>query len=1280
MGFFFIYLATIKKGKNTMKKKILVLIPLVALLSGCFIRTPNPRKRKSSSEEPSTSETSSGTSSTSGSTSGGTSGTSGSDSGSSGTSTPTPSETRGTLNQPLTVAQAREFGMAIEDNPQGTEYDTLDSYISGIVTTAPQESTKTAGTWQFKIADAYTSNQTITFYWGSVDSGVTVPVQGDQVTVFGRLARYKSNTIELAGYEQGEIADPVLKASAHRTVSISVNNVEHATVSNIPTSAQTGDTVSFTVSPAQNYSVESVKVNGSVIQEAQGSYSFKVVDDASIVINVVEGQVVKSSLQLAYEGAQSGSTEAFTFTGTVVAITGNSFYVQDGEYGMYVYNKATSGNAVGKAVSITSTVKTFHGLVETNSITSSEVTGDGQLPAAASVTSSATLAALNQNILVNVSEAIFVSKDQDWSGSANSMAVFSIGGDNVTIKFDKYGFNADKAAVLNALAANDKVVLSNVVTSYYDAPQIGFAGTSAIEKIVPVVTPTSVNITSGSDLLVGGTLNLTAEVGPAGAPQDVEWSITSGGDCATLAGNVLTGTNPGSVVVKATAVGHADVNASATITVTAPQKQLIESITADPSSIDMRVGDNPIHVDLTVLPVNYEEEISWSVKSGTAVSVSNGTITAVEAGEAVVRVEGAESGVGTDISVKVRAQLTPIADVAAAAQALAHNTESTESYTFAGVVVGIYGDSYYLQENGYGMLVYNKATNGVAMGKVVEVTSTVKNYNALPETATVASAEVTGDGQLPTPESVSSMATLSALHVGVLANVAEATFVSKTKDWASTGSGFRFVFTIGSDNITMNFDRNGFDADKAAILNAAEVGDKFTFGNVITNIYQTTAQLFFAGGTSTVQKVTATPTSVTVTSGTTVKVGRTLNLTATVGPEGASQEVEWSIINGGEYATLNGNVLTGVAEGDVDLKVIAVGYPDVNDEISVTVEKLTLTSLTFEDDAYTFLGGSTQDMAAKVIFDPADATKNLAYSIKEAGKASTINTTTGSLTVSNSDTAFTVVVSDSVSDLQAECAITVTSTKTLSSITLSGDYQTTFAVDEAFSYTGLVVTAHYSDSTSATVTPTSVSSPDMTTAGEKTVTVSYTEGGVTVTADYMITVYALTPTEDHTLTWTASAASDLGAKIDAVNGTDTGTISTSGFSWNYTRTLVDLASGKSDYIAFQGSTWIQLGSNNAMESISFTTSAISGTIKSITVVAATAGSHTLTIDVGGTKYLDGAALTTYSGTASATNPDPANCAVSGTGTSTGTITITIAPTAATKKAMVIRSITVVANY
>ena len=85
--------------------------------------------------------------------------------------------------------------------------------------------------------------------------------------------------------------------------------------------------------------------------------------------------------------------------------------------------------------------------------------------------------------------------------------------------------------------------------------------------------------------------------------------------------------------------------------------------------------------------------------------------------------------------------------------------------------------------------------------------------------------------------------------------------------------------------------------------------------------------------------------------------------------------------------------------------------------------------------------------------------------------------------------------------------------RSLDSISLdTSDAPTTFNVGDTFSYEGLSVTAYYDDGTDDIVTPTSVSTPSMSSAGQKTVTVSYTEGGVTKSATYTITVNAVTLT------------------------------------------------------------------------------------------------------------------------------------------------------------------------
>lgn len=110
---------------------------------------------------------------------------------------------------------------------------------------------------------------------------------------------------------------------------------------------------------------------------------------------------------------------------------------------------------------------------------------------------------------------------------------------------------------------------------------------------------------------------------------------------------------------------------------------------------------------------------------------------------------------------------------------------------------------------------------------------------------------------------------------------------------------------------------------------------------------------------------------------------------------------------------------------------------------------------------------------------------------------------------------------------------------TLSSITLNtSSVQKSFSVGDAFNYTGLVVTANYSDCESKTVTPTSVSSPDMSTTGNKTVTVSYTESGTTKTATYTITVEAA---PEYTVTFMnmggtyATCTGTAGSTISAVS-------------------------------------------------------------------------------------------------------------------------------------------------
>lgn len=77
----------------------------------------------------------------------------------------------------------------------------------------------------------------------------------------------------------------------------------------------------------------------------------------------------------------------------------------------------------------------------------------------------------------------------------------------------------------------------------------------------------------------------------------------------------------------------------------------------------------------------------------------------------------------------------------------------------------------------------------------------------------------------------------------------------------------------------------------------------------------------------------------------------------------------------------------------------------------------------------------------------------------------------------------------------------------LSSISLNTtNVKTKFMIGDTFTYEGLVVTANYTDSTQSVVTPTSVSSPDMSVSDVKIIIVTYSENNIEKSNTYTITI------------------------------------------------------------------------------------------------------------------------------------------------------------------------------
>ena len=174
-------------------------------------------------------------------------------------------------------------------------------------------------------------------------------------------------------------------------------------------------------------------------------------------------------------------------------------------------------------------------------------------------------------------------------------------------------------------------------------------------------------------------------------------------------------------------------------------------------------------------------------------------------------------------------------------------------------------------------------------------------------------------------------------------------------------------------------------------------------------------------------------------------------------------------------------------------------------------------------------------------------------------------------------------------------------TKTLTSIELSGEYQTEFQQDDEFSHEGMIVTAKYDDGTSADVTSSATfSGYDMSDVSEQTVTVTYEEGGVTKTATYQIIVNEapVVPVE--------------GEKTDVLNNE---------FIGNSGTTYKDFSgkTGSSGAVyagqSAGGNSTIQLRTNNSNSGIVTTTSG--GKVKSITITFNSATTDGRTVNVYG---------------------------------------------------------------
>ena len=290
----------------------------------------------------------------------------------------------------------------------------------------------------------------------------------------------------------------------------------------------------------------------------------------------------------------------------------------------------------------------------------------------------------------------------------------------------------------------------------------------------------------------------------------------------------------------------------------------------------------------------------------------------------------------------------------------------------------------------------------------------------------------------------------------------------------------------------------------------------------------------------------------------TIGVEETSPITATTTPADAA--LTYTITDGNEYVTLDGNQITGSAVGTATIKASYAGDDEyeaaetsftvtVSDLKTATISSFSTTSGNFTDNTdisfEAFKGDGTTTPAinnnAIRLYKKGSGKTSGGYititavdgamiqSIKLTTGSNKPNTTigycvddeaaptTGDQVTNPTDYNISGLNNKSVSiycldgtNYLEVASLEVKYTKeklTLSNIALSGDYQTVFTQYDVFNHDNLTVTATYSNGSTRDVTSfANFTTPDMTTTGIKTVTVSYTEDEVTKEVTYDITV------------------------------------------------------------------------------------------------------------------------------------------------------------------------------
>ncbi|MCH5172040.1 MAG: Ig-like domain-containing protein [Erysipelotrichales bacterium] len=333
-----------------------------------------------------------------------------------------------------------------------------------------------------------------------------------------------------------------------------------------------------------NFKGNTPETNGGYVYEHTPSDT-PVVPEEPSVVSIKE--VLEAGIALANNAA---SAVQYTVEGTVTAIVGNSYYIQDGDYAFYVYNKAIDGLQVGDLVRVTSKIQNYNGLIETYSSDSNSTAtkiGEGTLVTPTEFASLDEITQMDQSKLATIRGLQYVSGTVTVDKSSG--ITFNFAGTEVQVRTDKYLDNNIEEAIaekINGLTVNDTVDFIGVNVGWYNGnPQFSLTSADSIEVHTgEYVDVTNIEVADTLEVAAKSAKMIETTVLPANATNKSLEFTSSDEEVATVADGLVRGIKEGTADITIKSVANAEVTATVHVTVTAVKEET-GSVTYDFSNL-----------------------------------------------------------------------------------------------------------------------------------------------------------------------------------------------------------------------------------------------------------------------------------------------------------------------------------------------------------------------------------------------------------------------------------------------------------------------------------------------------------------------------------------------------------------------------------------------------------------------------------------------------------------------------------------------------------------------